>query len=83
MKAPLHAPPPPFSLWQLVRGQVKLIGAQIFGWQFQCDGRHDESSETNVSMAFSSRYTWDAKWIFTSSLRKPVVIGTQPEETDQ
>ncbi len=72
-----------FSLWLLVRGQVKLIGAQIFGWQFQCEGRHDEYSETNVSMTFSSCYTCDANWIFTGSLRKPVVTGKQPEEEEE
>ena len=56
-----------------VRGQGRLIGAQIFGRHFQCEGRHDESSQTDVSTAFSSRYTWDANVISSGSVRKPVV----------
>lgn len=33
------------------------------------------ATQTNVSMAFSSRYAWDAKWIFSHALRKPLVMG--------
>jgi len=41
------------SPWPLVRGQVKLIGAQIFGWQFQCGSLHDEYSECQHILSFT------------------------------
>lgn len=40
-------------------------------------------TETNVRLAFSLCYSWNANRISTGSLRKPAVRGKQAEEVEE